>query len=342
MSRPHSTALTVVVVAALAAPLVAGGVWVYANASESPLQSAHASAPLTGTIETATRSHETNVSVKVEYADALSPTTQASGTVTAMNASAGTTLDHAQVVMVVDAAEVVGYVAEAPLYRDVTRKSKGTDIETAQQLLIDLGYLDGEADGDAGWYTEQAIKKFNEAHGYGKNNTTLARSALVWLGTAPAEVASASVTLGDTVAPGAELFATTASLSAIAVTEPPTLTAEGELVLDVAGVSVPYEAGSGRVTAPDHAAAIADALKGTQEGVGLTRLAAPVEVASIPAPAVITDDSGATCIYPDAASAPVPIAPLGGTLGTVDVDLAMAGDPILLNPREVLESPTCG
>ncbi len=341
MTRVRSTGVTMALVTAIGAPLLAAGVWVFAASEESPLQAATPAAPLMGTVETAQRSGETNVSVKVQYATALSPTTQASGTVTAMHASGGSDVTHGDLLMVVDAAEVFAYAADAPLFRDVSRGSDGTDVAIAQQLLIDLGYLEGEPDGDAGYVTEQAIKKFNEEHGYGKNNTVLSRAAVVWIGPSAATVDEMVVAVGDSVSPGTAVFSTTASMSAIEVTEPPTMSADGPLVLDVGGTVVDYEAGSGYVTDPESVALIADALGDLGEGVGLTRLATPTEVASVPAPAVVTDDTGRTCIFPDLTGDAVPITPLGGTLGTVDVDLALAGEPLLLNPREVRETIAC-
>src|SRR5690554_5536840 len=110
----RSTGVAIVVVLALVAPLLAAGVWVFVASSESPLESAAEVEPLVGTVETAERYGDTNVSVAVEYADALAPSAQASGTVTALNLSAGDEVTHAHTLMAVDAKDVVAYIAEAP------------------------------------------------------------------------------------------------------------------------------------------------------------------------------------------------------------------------------------
>lgn len=337
----RSTGVAIVVVLALVAPLLAAGVWVFVASSESPLESAAEVEPLVGTVETAERYGDTNVSVAVEYADALAPSAQASGTVTALNLSAGDEVTHAHTLMAVDAKDVVAYIAEAPLYRDVTRRLEGADIETAQQLLADLGYLDGNVDGAAGYGTEQAIKAFNEAHGYGKNNTTLSRAALVWLGPGPVTVGETTVAVGDTVSPGTELFTTTSSLAAITVTEAVALP-DGELELDIFGTSAPYVAGSGAVTEPDAVAELAAALGSGGEGVGTIRLATPQTAGAVPASAIYSDESGATCVFPDTTGAPIPVEPSGGSLGTVDLDPELVGQSVLLNPREVVKDLTCG
>lgn len=338
----RSTGLAVVVVVALVAPLVAAGVWVFAASSESPLESAAQVEPLVGTVETAERYGDTNVAVKVEYADALAPTTQAAGTITALAVGDGAEVTHAQTVMAVDAKDVVAYTAAAPLYRDVTRRSEGVDIETAQRLLIDLGYLEGEADGVAGYSTEQAIKRFNEDRGYGKNNTTLSRAALVWLGPGPVTVGEMAVAVGDSLSPGTELFTTTASLAAIAVTETASLPREAEVELEVMGVTAPYEVGTGALTDPEAVAAMAEAMGGVEEGVGTIRLATAQTVGAVPASAVFSDETGTACLFPDVTGEPVVVEPVGGSLGTVDLEASLAGQSVLLNPREVREDLTCG
>lgn len=339
----RSVGVGVVVVLALVAPLLAAGVWVFVASSESPLESAGEVEPLVGTVETAERHGDTNVSVAVEYADALSPTTQSSGTVTALNLSAGAEVSHGHTIMMVDAQDVFAYTGDAPLYRDVTRRLEGTDIETAQQLLSDLGFLDGEVDGIAGDNTEQAIRAFNEAHGYGKNNTTLSRAALVWLGLGPGPVTvgEVAVAVGDTVSPDTELFTTTASLAAITVTEAVALP-DGDLELAVMGATAPYVAGSGAVTEPSAVVELAAAIGSAGEGVGTIRLATPQKVGAVPASAVYSDESGATCLFPDLTSDPVQVEPSGGSLGTVELGHSLVGQSVLLNPRDVRGDLTCG
>lgn len=342
MSRSdRSSGITVVVALALVAPLVAAGVWVFAASSESPLESAAQAEPLVGSVELAERSGETTVSLKTEYADALAPTTQASGTITALPIAAGGEVSGGETVMAVDAQHVIAYASPAPLYRDVTRRSVGGDVATAQQVLIDLGHLDGEADGVAGYLTDRAIKAFNQAHGYGKDNPVLSRAALVWIGPGPVTVAQMQVGLGDTLSPGTELFTTTASLARIAVTETASLPRDAEVELEVMGVTAPYEVGSGAVTDPDAVAAIAEAIGSAAEGVGTIRLATPITVGTVPASAVVSDEVGRTCMFPDVTGAAIVVEPVGGTLGTVDLDASLAGQAVLLNPREVRGDLTC-
>jgi peptidoglycan hydrolase-like protein with peptidoglycan-binding domain len=337
----RSSGIPVVVVLALVAPLVAAGLWVFAASSESPLESAAQAEPLVGSVERAERSGETTVSVKIEYADALAPTTQASGTITALAIAAGAEVSGGEAVMAVDAKDVIAYASPAPLYRDVARRSEGADVAAAQQLLINLGYLDGDADGVAGYATEQAIEAFNRAHGYGKDNPVLSRTALVWIGPGPVTVSEMQVALGEAVSPGTELFTTAASLARIVVTETASLPRDVEVELEVMGITTPYEVGTSAVTDPDAVAAIAEALGSAAEGVGTVRLTTPVTVGTVPASAVVSDETGRACLFPDVTGPAIVVEPLGGTLGTVDLDASLVGQAVLLNPREVRGDLTC-
>jgi peptidoglycan hydrolase-like protein with peptidoglycan-binding domain len=313
-----------------------------AVAERSPLESAAAPAPLIGAVETAQRSGQVNVGIKVEYTAALSPATQASGTVTALTVAAGDQVATGTRVMDVNAQAVIAYVAASPLYRDIARGLEGPDVATAQSLLTELGYNTGSADGKAGLATEKAIKAFNLANGYGKNNTVLSLASLVWVGTAPVTVNAMSVSLGGQVGPGTALFTTTAALAAIVVSEPPGMVTDGDLELVVGDIAAPYVAGSGRVTDPEAVAAMVATLGTATEGVGTLQQVTPTTVATVPSSAVVTDAGGRTCLFESDVAPPTPVTPTGGSLGTIDLDPALAGTPILLNPREVREDLTCG
>ena len=337
-----NTGVAVVVALGIVIPLgVAAGVALVV-AGRSPLDSGAGAAPLVGTIELAQRSHQVNVAIGVEFADAVTPSTQATGTITAIGIGEGSKVTAGTRVMDVDARGVVAYVADSPLYRDIVRGIEGPDVATAQALLTDLGFDAGPADGKAGPATEKAIKAFNVAYGFGKNNPVLTLASLLWVGTVPATVNEVSVHLGDQVGPGTELFTVAAALAAITVAEPSGNALEGEWALTVNGVTAPYEHGTSRITDPEAVAAIADTLGTTTEGVGTLQLATPVTVASVPSSAVVTGATGGTCIFASTDAEPTPVEASGGSLGTVDLDASWVGQPVLLNPREVREDLTCG
>lgn len=341
-SKARSGGLAIAVTLALIAPLAAGIVFAVTKAGESPLESAAEVEPLVGSVERAERFQEASVAIAVTYADALAPATDASGVLTALRIGPGDEVATGTVAGTVNNQKLVAYAVKTPLFRDIYRGLKGADVKTAQQLLKDLGLYTGEVDGNAGPATEKSIKAFNGKYGWGKTNPTLALASLVWVGAAPVTVAELSVAVGNQVSPGKELFTTTASLASIAVTETPNLPTEGEVTLTVNGVTVPYEVGSGAVTTPDDVAAIAGTMGSTPEGVGTVALVTPQVVGTVPSSAVFSDETGATCIFPDVTGAPVAVTPLGGTLGTVDLDASLVGQAVLINPRDVREDLTCG
>jgi len=323
-------------------PLLVAGTVAFVVAERSPLDSAAEPAPLVGTIDSAQRTDQTNVALSVELADARGPSLRASGTLTGLFVAPGDAVASGQVVARVDAGDVLAYTSDAPLYRDIARGLEGSDVATAQALLTAWGYAAGTADGKAGVATERAIKAFNVDHGFGKNNPVLSLAALTWIGPEPVSVGEVKVHAGDEVSSGAELFTTSASLARITVTEGPGVPQDAELVLVVADVTVPYIAGSGAVSTPEDVVLVAGALSASGEGVGTIQRATPITVATVPAGAVVSDPAGATCVFPSVDGAPVPVTPLGGSLGTIDLDASLAGQPVLFNPRDVRQDLSCG
>lgn len=334
--------LGIFVAATLAAPLLAFAVLGIRAASQSPLESASSPEPLIASVERQEREREVNVAIKVEYADALAPTTSASGTATSVTVAPGDEVTTGTVVARVNDAAITAYSSPSPLWRDLAHGAEGGDVRVAQDLLRTLGYYSGSSDGRVGYTTEKAIKAYNAARGYGSGNGYLSLASLTWIGTGPVTVASVTVHAGDQVSPGTELFTTTAALAAITVSETPNIVRDAEVVLVVNGITTPYVAGSGRVTDPEAVAAIAASLGTATEGLGSVKLTVPISVGAIPSSAIVSEPEGATCFFPDLTSPGVVVTPLGGSLGTVDVDVSLVGQPVLVNPREVREDLSCG
>lgn len=339
--RSGSAGTTLTVTVALLAPLLAGIAVVVARANESPLESrTSAAAPLIGTVDVAARDHETLVELTVVRAGALAPRTRASGLVTSVDVAVGDTLTTGTVVATVEDLPVVAYTSEAPLFRDLAAGDTGRDVRTAQTFLAELGHYGGAIDGRVTEATEAAIAAFNDAHGWG-DDTTLRLASLVWVGPGPGTVATVSSQVDAEVQPGEELVSMTAPISHVTVSEPAGLPPEGDLVLHLGSRTVPYERGSGIVTNPSLASAIADALAPAEQGTVTLALAEPVRIGTVPSSAVVSDPDGATCIFADVTSAPLPVTPLGGRLVVVDLDPGLVGQAVLLNPRDVRTDLTC-
>jgi hypothetical protein len=143
---------------------------------------------------------------------------------------------------------------------------------------------------------------------------------------------------------GADIFETAAEYVSVDVTSTGVLP-DGALVLEVAGRAAPLDRETMTVTEPEFIAHVVSALgedAAADGGTGRVRLEQPAAVGVLPASAVVSDEGGRTCFFPDVQSEAVLITPSGGSLGTVDVDAALVGRPVLVNPREVRTDVDCG
>ena len=341
-SRAWRAVARVALVLTLVCALGAAGAVVYFTSSRSPLESAAAPAPLIATVGSLERYDQTQVGVSLIYARPAVATTQASGTITSLNVTSGSAVHSGDVVMTVDAGDVIAYASDRPLYRDITEGDSGDDVSTAQQLLATLGYLDADPDGKVGSDTRAAIIAFNAAHGYGKRNPVLLRASLVWLDSDVATVATVDVSLAQQVSPGTVLWSAVAAPVALKVSETSVVPQDGEWEISAYGVTADYVPGSGTVTDPDAVSSIASAMGTVAEGTAAVRRAEPLVVGSVPSSAVVSDSSGRTCIFPSLDGAPLDIEPTGGDLGTVELDPSLVGQHVLVNPREAREDLTCG
>lgn len=337
-----SGGLGVFVAITLLAPLAALVVLGIRAASQSPLESAAKPEPLIASVGSTDRALEVTVAIAVEYGDAFAPASGGAGTLTTVDVAAGDTVKSGQRVATVNNADVTAYESPTPLWRDLYRGLAGPDVQVAQRLMTSFGYYSGPIDGSVGLGTERGFKAFNRAHGYGADNGTLGLASVVWLGSAPVTIADVSVAAGDSISPGAKLFTTTSSVAVIKVTEPQNVVRDQPVDLVVGDVATPYEVGSGRITDPAAVAAIAKSLGTATDGVGTIRLATPLTVGTVPSSAVVSGSAGVTCIFPDLDGAPIVISPVGGSIGTIDLDPSLVGQSVLVNPREVREDLSCG
>lgn len=322
----------------LAVPLAAGvglAVWGLAH---SPLESAAAVEPIIASVESAERTDSIRATATYVEADAFAVTTQSTGTMTGLDIVVGQSVENGTVAMEVDGMPVVAYVADAPLFRDVTRGLEGADVATAQQLLHDLGYLDA-VDGKAGWATERAIEAFNKDHGYGDTNTVLTTASLLWVPAGSGAPTAVSVRVGAALSPGLELYATTAGTASFTLNLEPA-GADRTVTLDDLVIDLP--AGMTRITNLESVAALRERL-GEQASIAVSvSLAEPRTVGTVPATAIVRGADGTMCFYTGLDGEPVTVAAESGLLGLVDVDADLIGKSVLVNPGEMKDDRTCG
>ncbi len=133
----------------LGLPLMLACVLIVRAIAVSPLESAAPLEPLEGFVESALRPDTSAVQVRVDSGEPFAVASQAAGVITSLQISVGAQIDSGDIVMEVSGSPVVAYVADAPLYRDITVGLKGKDVETAQRFLVATGYLRA-VDGVAG------------------------------------------------------------------------------------------------------------------------------------------------------------------------------------------------
>jgi peptidoglycan hydrolase-like protein with peptidoglycan-binding domain len=337
------TALAAFVALTMLVPLAAGIVLAVRISTQSPLESAAHPQPLVAKVESVSRPRQAGVMVSVVPGEALTPRANTSGLVTAVPVRQGSAVSTGTVVAVVGGSDIVAYQAGRPLYAEVAPGTKRETVKAGQQVLSALGYYRGRPDGLLAADTVAAIKKFNADHGFGASNTTFGLAALTWIGVEPVTVAKLAARPGDTLAPGADLFTTTAALSGIKVTESPGIVRDAPVKLIVNGFEAPYTVGSGLVTDPKFAAAVATSLGTQTDGAGTIELLNPVTVGTLPASALVTDAAGHICFFASASAPPTQVNPLDdGSIGNVDVDPSLIGTAILVNPRAVRSDLSCG
>lgn len=92
-------------------------------------------------------------------------TNRAAGTVTQVMVSSGAEVAQGDALYAVDLRPVVIARGEVPAFRALSRGAVGEDVAQLQQLLSDLGYYSGAADGSFGSLTSQAVRRWQKAQG---------------------------------------------------------------------------------------------------------------------------------------------------------------------------------
>lgn len=327
----------------LAVPLIAGlGLAAWAL-SVSPLESATDTAASIGVVEAAERADSSSTTVEYVPGEAFPVTSQSTGLVTELDIAPGEQIEPGSTVLRVDRLPVTAYVSPAPLHRDIEPGMRGDDVVVAQRLLSDLDYLNSSADGIAGSATQAAIRSFNADRGYGNDNMVLSLSSLLWIPEASGPPDTVSVRVGATLEPGAELYVTTAGQGYLAVGVQP---ADDERVVTVNESPVNLAPGETTITDPDVvatvAATIADSMGADTSIPASIALAQPRQVGTLPAAAMVTDADGSVCFFSSVDGAGTVVEATDGSFGLVDVDAALVGTPVLLNPRDVREDLSCG
>jgi peptidoglycan hydrolase-like protein with peptidoglycan-binding domain len=250
-------------------------------------------------------------------------------------------------VLRVDDRPVRAIVSTAPPWRALVAGDRGADVARLQEFLTRLDLYHGPADGRFGSALGRAVVQFNVDAGLGRDVTGFDPATVVWVGPAPLDVVESLVPVGTAVAPGVGVVRGPAQAGAVVVTEPQGgIAALGDFgasaTLDVGGTLVTYVPASGSIGAPDAVELIRAALAPAVEGTARVTAATPLPVAVVPASSLVQGADGTLCVYADADSSPVVVAPVGGGVGWTHLPADIALDRVLANPGRSGPAVPCG
>ncbi|WP_185020239.1 MULTISPECIES: peptidoglycan-binding protein [unclassified Rathayibacter] len=107
-----------------------------------------------------------NLVATAHWTQSPAGTNSAQGTVTTVSHVPGEVAHQGEELYTVDLRPVVLARGVIPAFRDIDGTSEGEDVEQLQELLGDLGYYRGAADGAPGPRTAAAIKEWQKAAGF--------------------------------------------------------------------------------------------------------------------------------------------------------------------------------
>ncbi len=340
MVRGRTGALLGVVAVGFAVGLAVGGAVVVDRTARSPLLSDQPQAPIVAVPAVVQRTASFAVGLRAAQSTALEAVVSAGGVLTSLEVDVQSPVKDGSLFASVDNKPVFAMIAPVPPIGDLRLGDTGPAVGALQGWLTGLGF-EAPTSSTFDRATAAAVTKWQASHPGLTADGVFRAADVVWVGKAEPTVATVLVPPGARVEPGTSILRFEPTTSRIGVTEPADLPA-GTYQLQVGAASVKYVAGGKQIVDASDAAAVALALYPGTEGAG--RLVAPTaeEVLSVPASAVVTDPTGATCVFPDATGAAVKVTPVGGGLGTVE----LAGDvelvTVLVNPAAVRTDLACG
>lgn len=284
----------------------------------------------------------TSVAVTVVFDAPSHGVIRRSGIVTRSDVESGTQVSDGQVLAWVDDDPVVAMVSDSGPYRDLTLGDTGRDVQALQTWLQGRGFFTGTLSQRFGTDTVAAVKQWQRSLGV-EATGHFELGSVIWVGASAPAIAEVTATAGESVTAGEVFFTAAAMPVSVTVVEPPGgIQRDGDQLLTVGSVSVPYVLGSGMIDDADAVDQINKALGASGEGIGRVRSAVPVSVKVMPASAIVTDADGLTCVFGSVDGPAVPVTAQGGGLGGVTVDAGFGLSQVVANPTLVRSELSCG
>lgn len=333
------------IVLAVGVACFAAGAWLFSPVTPDPLRSASGDSVSPVAHQQIDDARSVDVSLTIETPrPLLSP---ASGMVTSIDCTPGSTLSSGTSSMSVDGVPIVSLATSVPLWRDLLAGDRGDDVRGLQEELGRLGY-DVTADGEVGWATIAAVADLlgrNEEDGVAVSSVPAA--SFLWLPSPEVTVAGCLTGISARIDAGMEVFDLAETLTSAQVASPPADMVEGPRVLTAGDATVPVDA-DGRITDADALSALArtaafvawrDGVDRSQPIRGSLALAEPVDAYGVAPAAVYGLDGVSGCIRTQTDTYPVTV--LTSQLGQTLVSLKTSGPApsmVLIPP---MERPPC-
>lgn len=283
------------------------------------------------------------------------------GVVTAVKVAVGQAISTGTPMVTVSGVTVIGYVADAPLYRPLAMGDTGPDVVQLSGILHQIGYLTEAAAGSSTYGAPQvaAVKLLQRAAGAPVDGT-FTLSLVAWVPTTSTTVSEIRAGVGSSVADGAALVTTSAEEDAVAVT-----TADDQAVTPMFSAgALEFSAGSHHSTVKSldmtgdevtalaaelRAAANANEISSQAQGNGtvfngvIVSLADPRRVGVVPSSALFVARSGGFCVFEQkgntvrAAKVQDP-GSVDGELGSTAVSADLSGQEIARYPNALTSS----
>lgn len=271
------------------------------------------------------------------------------GVVTALYLSSGSVVREGDAVVQVNGVDRLAARLRAPFHRSLAPRDTGSDVEALQGFLQRTGRFSGEIDGVYGSTTSAAVRSLESDIGVSRPTGVFEPGMLVWLPSDSFEVGQVNVQLASSGPPlGSVIAEGTAVVVAGSVSYVPTsIHSSGPLVLRLGDLVISLNA-DGRSISDDgleDLTAAVDPEVTTLEGHVV--MAEPVPAWQVPTTSVVVGEGGNTCVWLVAggpgsyAAAEVVISSSTVTGASLVAEGVEDGDRVLVNPFEVLESPSC-
>jgi len=262
------------------------------------------------------------------------------GLVTRVFVNPGRMLQCGAEVIEVDGVAKRAYCAIRPMWQQIDASSVGVAAEEFAVFLRSIGFL-GDVDGSpAGAELAAGIRKWQTASSQPVTGI-VAPDDVIWIGSGPVTPTSVTVGAGEALGERGAVALVAPELVSASVNDTALKMDNSQRVVGVDGSAIQVSVSANGtiadldslMSALEEAGAIADTPPQTM--AGLTRLAAPRMLATVPATSVVSGPSGVCVRIVRSSGSPVAVSvqPVGASTGVIFVSgEVQAGDLVVVNP----------